>query len=629
MNDTVYTKWFDFKSSNDGVTDNVLCFKQLESVVNGTNGCKVDFEPGYYQTSIPNKTGAGQVTVGGVEYTKWVTNDGPIWNPDDTVMFIKNIPYVDINLNGAEIHAINVFCPKWACFLFRSIDNAKLHDGKIFGVAGPSFGYPEYVNASNMVVRRYEFPSLIFQQGGYCDFYNLTVSNSEGDGITVGTGSRSLGGDLYEYFYAKGYRVSGCEIMYCGRNGVVVHSSGGTDNGTEIDGTEGVPGVLEQLYIHNIGSDAASGVIGSDGIMGFSPQSGIDVEFEDGAKGRPILRWDSLFIESCADKAFGFAQEPPTGKGSYLKQFYASNIKVSGTPPKLENLKASGSVVFDGCTFQNDYLAQYIGKDIVYNDCVFDIRARINLGFGKYNNCDFIDNTDGSDARILDQNSNTGQFYNCRFKLKSSSYVSFKDFYSCKFELSGTVRRLYIGGAKFFDCEIFATESSAASNWAFLVGNIPGDFFFKGCTIKNVYGVSNSASGRSLVLNTSSATIDSCLFEGNFTTAVYYNSVAKKLNIQGCTFKNDFLLEEYTPDGTTTGETNDVTIRHSTVAGALTPHNFGNGKVKGVLCDLLLPSATPSRSGFCIFYGCLIDGWTESQYTTYGGQGKGNTFILE
>ena len=142
-NETIYSRWFEFISSEDGTTDNVIVFKQLQNMANGTRGCKIEFDGGYYQSSVVLNTPTKNEIKNGVSYPYWPMNE---YSKDgEIVLHIIDIPYVDINLNNSTIKLINAQNPGAMIIQVDNVSNSYIHDGIIIGNAF-DFDYPQYVN---------------------------------------------------------------------------------------------------------------------------------------------------------------------------------------------------------------------------------------------------------------------------------------------------------------------------------------------------------------------------------------------------------------------------------------------------------------------------------------------------
>ena len=492
-NETIFTRWFAFVSSEDGVTDNSVCFKQLQAVINGTKGCKVEFEPGVYQTQIIGMEPEAEVVVDGVTYPKWAMNTYQV--DSRVVLNIFELPYLDINLNGATLKAINITCPRWNMIRLSGIAFSRVHDGTLIGMAD-NFSYPEYVNYTGNVVSNYEFTSLLYQAGGDCKFENITAKYSNGDGIAVGSGSwyfrtgdvRPSGvvpSNTLVNFPADGYAVIGCEVCYCGRNGITLHSSN--------------EGKLEKCHIHNIGSDGTSGTIGSDGIKAQSPMAGIDVEFEDGQQLVPLMTWNGLYIHDCGGKSYGFAS-PASSK---MKQFSATNCRFIRMGVN-NNLTAEGPKEFVNCYFEhNGGEGSLYGNDILYRGCQIVLKSpSLLLGASTFDNCvisDEIEEELASGVYVFSEARYKTVFRNSTLTIKHRyGYLQDKTFYDCvlnfyaKYIISAC-------GIECYGCE-FHNDPEDDSMYSFYFANgnsafkTRGHFWFYNCSFEKLRGASNGVS---------------------------------------------------------------------------------------------------------------------------------------
>ena len=507
-NETIYTKWLDFVSSNDGTTDNSVCFKQLQGLINGTRGCKVEFEPGYYQTQIIGMEPEAYVDVDGTTYPKWAMNtyavDGRI------VLNIMEVPYVDINLNGSTIKAINITCPGWNMLRLTGVEKGYVHDGTLIGMAD-GFSYPAYVNYTGGVVSNYEFSSLLVQSGGFCKVNNISCKYATGDGIMVGSGlwyfragdvrpSGVVSANGVVYFPAGGYTIENCEVSYCGRNGITLHSS---DEGS-----------LTGCHIHHIGSDGGNGVIGTDGVKGMNPRAGIDVEFEDGQGLKPVMSWDNLYIHDCGRTSFTFSATQ-----SRMRQFSATNCQFIrfGSP---NNMNAEGTMTFSGCHFEhNGGEAGLIGAGITYTDCEFILKARsITLGAVTFVNCVFDDQIEdtGSDM-VFAQSQYKSVFRGCKLTVRHNiGYLQDKTFYDCVLNLYAKTF-IYACGIECYNCEFNKDpEDDTVYSYSWSPGNYAaqtrGHFWFIGCRFDRLRGTGGGTGDFSLNTGDYPVVFDGCKF---------------------------------------------------------------------------------------------------------------------
>lgn len=551
-NETIYTKWLDFVSSNDGTTDNSVCFKQLQGLINGTSGCKVEFENGYYQTQIIGMEPEAYVDVDGTTYPKWAMNTYAV--DKRIVLHVMEVPYVDINLNGSTIKAINITCPGWYMLRLTGVEKGYVHDGTLIGMAD-GFSYPAYVNYSGSVVTNYEFSSLLVQSGGNFTAKNISCKYATGDGIMVGSGlwyfragdvrpSGVVSANGVVYFPAGGYTIENCEVCYCGRNGITLHSSE--------DGT------LKNCHIHHIGSDAGNGDIGSDGIQGRSPRAGIDVEFEDGQGLMPIMRWEGLYIHDCGGKSFGFASV----SRSKMRQFSASNCRFIRLGVH-NNLNAEGPKEFVNCYFEhNGGEGSLLGAGSTFRDCQFILKTHsLPIGQQTFENCVITDEYAEEDNShyMFSQNNNKAIFRNCILTIRHAyGYLQDKTFHNCLLNFYAN-RSVYGCGVEFYDCEFHKNpDDDTAYSIGFSDGNnaslTRGHFWFARCTFDSLRGTGGG-------------------------TGDYAFSTAYPIVIDGCKFTK--ILAFYAGS-----KGPDITIRDSTFSVLnVNRYNDAGDNVKPVLID--------------------------------------------
>ena len=473
--------------NNPNATNNAIVFKQLQDIINGTKGCKVEFEKGYYQSSTLGNA-RGTVVINEVEYEIWPTN---LYARDsDVVLNIFELPYLDINLNGSTLKALKTNCPAWSFFRFNGIEQLKVHNGEITGYAA-QFDYPQYwdrstyPNSSGTISTNYERVWLLMVAGGNCELYNLYIHNSTGNCISVGKRLWKFNnGDVKSYDVINAH-VHDCEFSHCGRNGV------GMGNGDYV--------TLERLYIHHVGSFNGNSTVDTyTNIMGYLPMAGIDVESDEKKESNPIVIWDSLKIHHCAGKAFGFAKPSK----SLMQSFYATGLDIEGSclPNNIKVLNAEP--IFDHCNFVKSYgEVAFLGKAL-YRHCTFDIRTQMYIGDNTFEDCQFIDNIPETQTDTMCLTSTVdwkdAKFINCSLDIKHNSILRYADFESCNFVFDKPCAKVNIGGSKVVN-SIFKSVHSTNGvldtyNIQFTATNT-SEYYgttFIGCQFENIHGTGNA-----------------------------------------------------------------------------------------------------------------------------------------
>ena len=573
-NETIFTRWFAFVSSDDGATDNSVCFKQLQDVINGTKGCKVEFERGYYQTQIIGMEPEAEVVVDGVTYPKWAMNTYQV--DSRVVLNIFELPRLEINLNGSTIKAINITCPGWNMIRLNGVKYGYIHDGTLIGMAD-GFDYPQYVNYANTVTNNYEFSTLFYQVGGRCNVNNLTCKYATGDGIAVGSGGWYFRtGDIRPSgvvqangvvnFPAEGYSVLDCEVCYCGRNGITLHSS--------------EEGKLQNCHIHHVGSDAGSGNIGSDGIQGRNPRAGIDVEFEDGQGLTPIMQWDGLYIHDCGGKSYGFAS--PTY--SKMKQFSARNCRFIRMGVN-NNLTADGPKEFVGCYYEhNGGGGSLYGDGISYRDCTIVLKApNLLLGASEFNNCvitDEIPDESMGNSYVFAQTNEATIFRNSTLTIKHQyGYFQDKTLYNCVLNFYCN-KEIFATGIECYGCE-FHNDPTDESVYSFFFrdGNnsnvTRGHFWFKNCSFEKLRGQGSSASEYAFNVSNYPVVLENCTISKRL--GIYNGSLCKDITINGCTINLISILSHQD----TGDDVKPVTIENCTIA------DFNSGLSRNIPIEII------------------------------------------
>ena len=548
---------------NPNATNNILQFKQLQNLINGSKNCKVEFEKGIYQSNIidtiPNGNGYNNyqpTTVkDGVTYEVWSTN---IYKPDKWIILNILNTSVEINLNGSTLIGLRNTCPSWNFINYAGDGYCYIHDGEVIGFAD-HFDYPNYVNWNDKIIANYEFAAQIRLGGGAQKVENIISKYTTSDGIYAGSGGFYYRGGELPYptelsglvkYPCTSYEIKNCEVCYCARNGFGLLSCHA--------------GTLKNNHIHHIGSTGASGTIGSDGIKGQSPQAGIDVEFEDGQGLRPIMQWDGLKIHDCQEKAFGFA----TVRLSLMQSFIATNLVIEGDI-RPNNIKTvDGLPIFKGCSFTLAYgNGSMLGK-AVYENCSFDIQKPLMMGNNEYYNCTFVDNCTLQQTILFIQNKAKALYNNCHLLLKHACHLSYGSFTDCAFEF-GTINQqvysVYIGDCTFLNCSfksLFTVQHQEGSlqvnrNIRFTRLNI-GEFCkFINCSFDNILGVGGSEDGKSFydvdfTFENCKGNINVC--SGNNNLAIvncegqnilvsgYNSGEGKNINITGCNYKSWYII---------------------------------------------------------------------------------------
>lgn len=571
-NETIYTKWLDFVSTDDGVTDNSLCFKQLQSFINGSNGCKVEFEKGYYQTQIIGMEPEGYVEKDNITYPKWAMNTYQV--DKRVVLNVLEVPYIDINLNGSTIKAINITCPGWDMIRLNGVTDGYVHDGTLIGMAMQGFTYPDYANYEwdisgkphyQTPVSNYEFCELMHVCGGYVIVENLSTEHSTGDGIMIGSGgwcyregdtrpdgtpieTGPLGWVVIDY-PCKGYVVRNCEVSYCARNGMSLHSSN--------------LATIKNCHIYNIGSDAGNGEIGSDGIKGQQPRAGIDVEFEDGQGLKPIMNWENLYIHNCGAKPFGFASP----NYSRMKSFRCSNSTFIGLGV-TNNMNADSAMEFDNCYFEyNNADGSLFANDVIYQNCEFILKKEYFLtGASTFVNCSIIDDIeDEVTTGVFGTSSRLGVFENCTITIKPGhlyGYLQNRTFRNCTLNFYA-VKTLMADGAEFYNC-VFNSDPDDESEYSFQFkrGNnydlTRGTIKLIDCSIVKAAGIGGSASGSFMCTEDTPVYISNCHI-GYLN--IYHGRYAKNIKIENSNI-NKLIIQGYQQDieGVTSIEINNCVI---------------------------------------------------------------------
>jgi hypothetical protein len=537
----IYTKWLEFVSADDeysevnGVvtrnpnpTDNTLVFKQLEAILNGSGGGKVVFEKGYYQTGIVDDTpNGGTKVIGGVTYPCWKTN--VYVKPDWISLCLKNCKYVDIDLNGSTIKMLKLSCPMYEFACFVNCENASIHDGILKGSAD-HFDYPDYVEYDEVTIRsNYELCYGIYQAGGYLDIHNMDVSYFQGDDIIVGSSPwYDQNTQAVTNYQSQGFNIHDCEASYCGRNGITVHSS--------------YNGVMNNVNIHNIGSDADNGEIGSDGIKGQNPRSGIDMEFEDGLGLVGKFVCNNLTITDCNRRNF------TCGANTNVHSLTFNNLRSIGRPMLFSNITGEVNV---NSSYIETSADNFINRFVTYNETEILLTNGSNslCNGTTFNRCYIHDNVvDGT--LIFNDNyakSNPSAYFNgCKLELHSTLF-KFHVCKNCDITFLGTGVNAATG-LNLYGCIVRGVLDESNHSKGFYFTNmsqyVSNDMYFEGCTFVDLKGVGGASSAGFYNDGGASMILKDCTLK-NCSQLPKNNGVIKN---DGCTFE-DCSLTPYPATG--------------------------------------------------------------------------------
>lgn len=350
-NDIIYTRWFEFLSTNDGTTDNLLAFKQVQSMANGVGKVKIEFEPDLYlQSSIP----------------QLVHSNAHRYNGTESILYFDQVDYVEINLNGSTIKLLDNDSV-WTNIICVSRTNAVIKNGHLTGNADTN-NYPEYTKTDGTTGYSYEWGYGVCLIGGTLIVENVAISYCKGDGINAGSWWIYPEGDL-ENSVVGNYMIENCEVSYTGRNGMAFKSSD--------------YGIVRNCKIHHIGTYGT--------VRGWNPKAGIDIEFTDikYVEGyTPDLDFSNLYISDCEKHAIVTANIAYLG--TPVKSFSLKDSHIRGAL-SLSNLNGGDVTIANNIIEprKNDGVHSVFTNQ-TFSNCRFILNTFIYPSNGVFENCKFI-----------------------------------------------------------------------------------------------------------------------------------------------------------------------------------------------------------------------------------------------
>ena len=512
-NDTIYTKWFEFISADDewiidgdnisrnsNCTDNRLCFKQVQAMIN--DGVTVVFNKNQYlQSSIEAK----------------VTSTDSLTTEKNTVLQIENKKDVKIDLNGSTIKLLYTNSIMYSVIkIIKS--SVSISNGDIVGCA-EHYNYPNHNQTKDefggeipeaIGANDYEWHWGIHTMGGYLSLHHVNLSWYCGTALMLG-GYYVVGGQQSNYVPVS-YDVDDVSIHHCGRGAV---------------------GCLSCEYgnFSNIRIDMCGMPADVSGVMPRDPRGAFGVEFEDLYYGAsywnnpyPRFLFDNITVTNvvkCIGVAYSNAPNDTNGVLG-VKSFIVKNSNIQGQVIEVNNLKVGS---FENCTFDlEDINAR---NTVQFLNCIFSVNAEVTYPFRKFggivNNCKFTDySNSGYNAlfQISDQYNYKPRFDGCDFQVHKMNLV-LATFANCNIAILGNTPCLagntYMENTSVDGLNIYGYSATASNNIV----------KFEGCTLKN------SSLGRQDLQGTS-CDFTNCLI----VDSVYYIKTGYKVNYVGCEFNN-------------------------------------------------------------------------------------------
>ena len=238
----------------------------------------------------------------------------------------------------------------------RYCKNCSIIDGSLIG-DGETHSYIPYV-VGGVTYTDYEWCYGVVALGSDVSLVNLHISHCCGTGITCG--AFRYPGDSTKNSSGSA-EISNCEISYCGGDGVGVRSNTGL--------------TLSNVNIHHIGTYLTN--------PGFSPMSGIDIEFHDQLGYKGIESLNNVNIKDCTN--VGILTGLAGSDQSEVKSLEIVNSQIEKV--SLSNLLGPITI--------RDSVIDIFGSSVFMSDTieVEDTTIRVNAGTyyfsGSFNKCHF------------------------------------------------------------------------------------------------------------------------------------------------------------------------------------------------------------------------------------------------
>lgn len=335
---TYYLKGRDFYA--DGKSNDYYAFRKLAEEVNSRGRGKLVFEKGKtYYIEIPE--------------TK---NERNMVLPQDdaTILGFLNCKKLDIDMNGATIVVGPNHRMEYCILLLFNCSGFKLHNGNLVGDA-IGHDYSKVTRNGKIVDCSHEWGYGMSLRGSQGRVYDMNVSYMTGDGIY--TGSIKYQNSVCH----SRLNIKDCEISHCRRNGITIASS------------EGI--TIDNINIHHIGS--------YDGIQGTNPQTGIDIEYEDGVYDTGDIHIIDCSFVDCTRRGISTSNStPPTPMHFYLDRSSFTKADVL-----LNNMKQGESKNVSECVFNQCCL---MAGDAFVRNCRFNLGKHITyISKTHFKDCEF------------------------------------------------------------------------------------------------------------------------------------------------------------------------------------------------------------------------------------------------
>ena len=316
-----------FGAVGDGKTDNSMAFRAISEAVNSNGGGIVIFpENGVFLFNVKDDPSGGH---------------SMSFKPDAVALNFTGCRNVRVEMKGSAIKVGTNHSTRYALVRFFDCKSFRIKDGRLEGDAA-GHDYSPVVFNRKIEKSTHEWGYGIINAGSSGLIENMDISYMTGDGIY--SGSVKAKGSVYH----SSVEISGCRVSYCRRNGITLTSSKGVK--------------ILNTSVHHIGSYG--------GLSGTNPQSGIDLEYEDGVSDRGNVFIDGCEFYECTRRGITASNTNPPVPDNFILR----NSTFSKADVMLNNMPRGMSKSVIGCIVNHSV---FMAGDADVEDCVFNLGDHI------------------------------------------------------------------------------------------------------------------------------------------------------------------------------------------------------------------------------------------------------------